>query len=220
MISHFKKFWNGGRSAPKFIERINEAVDRRAKAVFDGYKSNPDTVARRTEEFEKVMVTVREDADAFAKQLADVKDNQFFFGFHAHPDTSVGHLHMHVLLGQSKFRTYSTGVHDWKTIPAQAVITVIRREKPRRFQDLVLHLIHVGIFTYLFIGTLIDQDSCGRVRVRKSRGRTCSTTSTLLCILFILSILTFREGAILNKLRLSFLPNLPTYKSLLLRLYL
>lgn len=129
MISHFRTFWDGGRGAPKFIEVINASLDRREKAVLEGYKANPDTVDKRTEEFEKVMVTIRRDAAAFAQKLPKVKFTEFLFGFHAAPDASIGHLHMHALLAPSEFRKYSTGAHDWKTIPAQAAMAVIKREK-------------------------------------------------------------------------------------------
>ncbi|KAF9467191.1 hypothetical protein BDZ94DRAFT_1249815 [Collybia nuda] len=133
MISHFESAWNDGQGAPKFIEAIDEALDRRAKAVLEGYKAEPSTVDKRTEEFEKIMITVREDAATFAQKLVNVKHSDFVHGFHAAPDASIGHLHMHVILAPSEFRIHSTGEHDWKTIPARAAMAVIRWEKTRAF---------------------------------------------------------------------------------------
>lgn len=129
MITHFRDFWNHGQNAQKFIEVINAAIDRREKAVLDGYRAEPATFEKRQKDFEKVMVNVREDAAGFAQKLSKVNFDDFFFGFHAAPDASIGHLHMHVILAPQEFRTTSTGEHDWKTIPAQAAMAVITREK-------------------------------------------------------------------------------------------
>jgi hypothetical protein len=81
--------------------------------------------------FNRVMQDVNKTADELARKLREQKlyEEDFFFSFHAAPDASVGHLHMHILLALSEFCKYSTMAHDWKTIPAQAVIEVIDQEK-------------------------------------------------------------------------------------------
>ena len=127
MISHFKKFLAQADAVDKFIARTRLAVDLRAEEVIEGYKTNTETATRRTEEFIAVMQDVNKAADELAERLRKRKlhEEDFFFGFHAAPDASIGHLHMHVLLAPSEFRKYSTAAHDWKTIPTAAVIEVI-----------------------------------------------------------------------------------------------
>jgi hypothetical protein len=131
MISHFKKFWARADSIEKSIARTRLAVDLRAEEVINGYERNAETAAERTREFNGVMQDVNKAADELEKKLRERKldEEDFFLGFHAAPDASVGHLHMHVLLALSEFREYSTVKHDWKTIPAQAVMEVIDQEK-------------------------------------------------------------------------------------------
>jgi len=127
MTLHFKNFWASNGSAQKSIDRINLALRIRAEDVLKGYKAKPETEAQRTEEFNSIMIDIRAAADGFAQKLlrGDVKQDDFFFGFHAAPDAGIAHLHMHVLLAPSEFRKYSTDKHDWKTIPVEAVIEVI-----------------------------------------------------------------------------------------------
>ena len=52
----------------------------------------------------------------------DPERGDFEFGFHAWPDSSVGHLHMHVFPKRNSLRQFSTREHDWKTIPLKAVL--------------------------------------------------------------------------------------------------
>jgi len=133
MILHFKAFWARADSIDKSIARTRVAVDLRAEEVIAGYEENAETAAQRGEKFKRVMQDVNKTADELARKLREQKlyEEDFFLGFHAAPDASVGHLHMHVLLAPSEFRKYSTMAHDWKTIPAQAVIEVIDQEKRR-----------------------------------------------------------------------------------------
>jgi hypothetical protein len=128
MISHFKKFWASPDSIRKSIDRIQLAIDLRAQEVINGFRKSPETEAQRTADFIAIMVDVQTSADDFGKKLGSLTIEDFVFAFHPAPDASVGHLHMHVVSAPSEFRRYSTGVHDWKTIPASAVMEVIRAE--------------------------------------------------------------------------------------------
>ena len=127
MISHFKTFLATADGIDKIIARTRLALNLRAEDVIAGYAENNAS----TTEFTALMQDVNTTADEFAEMLRKrtSPEEDFFFGFHAAPDASIGHLHMHALLAPSEFRRYSTGAHDWKTIPAEAVIEVIDQER-------------------------------------------------------------------------------------------
>ena len=127
MMSHFKTFLARADAIDKIIARTRLALNLRADEVFAGYAKNNTSPT----EFTALMQDVNTTADKFAEMLRErtLREEDFFFGFHAAPDASIGHLHMHTLLAPSEFRRYSTAAHDWKTIPAQAVIEVIDQER-------------------------------------------------------------------------------------------
>ena len=125
MISHFKKFWSTPKAAQKCADRIEISVEAREKEVLISLSDNP----TKTEEFQAVMKDVRQSSKEFSEMLQKLTAEDFFFGFHAMPDASVGHLHMHVISTPVEMRKYSTDSHDWKTIPAKAVMEVIQGEK-------------------------------------------------------------------------------------------
>lgn len=129
MISHFKAFWADPSSIQKSINRIKLAVKLRSQEVTDSFSKNPETSTERMTEFKDIMEDVYKSTDDLAVKLHSLMIDDFVFGFHAAPDASVGHLHMHVLSAPSEFRRYSTMAHDWKTIPANAVMDVIRAEQ-------------------------------------------------------------------------------------------
>ena len=66
------------------------------------------------------------------EQLAGVwgglSEADFVFAFHAFPDCSVGHLHMHVFPRGGWLRRFSGKRHDWKTIPLEAILEVERED--------------------------------------------------------------------------------------------
>jgi hypothetical protein len=126
MISHFRKFWATPGSIQKAIDRIQLAIDIRAQEVIKVFMKNSETAAKRITEFRGIMADVQKSADEFARKLNDLRMEDIIFAFHPAPHASIGHLHMHVLSAPKEFRRYSTGVHDWKTIPAPAVMEVLR----------------------------------------------------------------------------------------------
>jgi len=129
MMAHFRRFWITPNSVDKVIGWLNTAVERRASAVRDSLKSH---AADRIDKFDIVMKDILASSEEFASKLRLLQnpedDNLLFFGFHPAPEASIAHLHMHVILMGAEFRKFSTHVHDWKTIPVQAVIEVIDEE--------------------------------------------------------------------------------------------
>jgi hypothetical protein len=135
MMSHFRKFWSETSSTVKraIIFRIlEEAHSIRVAEIEKAFKDCPE----KLEDFYKTQSIVKRSTMDLTKDLlaADPKVSDFFFGFHAMPQASVGHLHMHVVLAPAQFRRYSTYNNDEKTIPAEAVIEVIDAEKNARPQ--------------------------------------------------------------------------------------
>ena len=132
MIVHFRDFWR-----PKSIDKVTGwlkiAVERRASAVRASLESHaPD----KMDEFDTVMKEVFASSEKFANDLRLPGDeNAFLLGFHPAPEASIGHLHMHVILMHPGFRQFSTEVHDWKTVPAQAVIEAIEKDAVTRRCD-------------------------------------------------------------------------------------
>jgi hypothetical protein len=122
MISHFKNFWTQPGAAQKCIDRINLAVQEQADQVLAHLDD------KQTSSFNEVLKDVRKYAEECSVQLRTLSAEDFVFGFHAMPEASVGHLHMHVLPLSEKFRQHSTYVHDVKTIPARAVIEVLEAQ--------------------------------------------------------------------------------------------
>ncbi|TFK33367.1 hypothetical protein BDQ12DRAFT_738796 [Crucibulum laeve] len=133
MILHFKSFWKAPGSIEKIIKCIQLGVDTREKAVISNFQESKDQGAT---DFDQIMKEVRRDGLQLAEELrrrqcSEKLEDLILFGFHPAPLASVGHLHMHVLLAPVEFRRFSTGVHDHKTVPAQAVIEVLKEEASR-----------------------------------------------------------------------------------------
>ncbi|KAG6817564.1 hypothetical protein H0H87_006941 [Tephrocybe sp. NHM501043] len=132
MITHFKRFWSQPDAVHRTARGIQHAVDLRTSEVAKGLENMqvPTMAVTASAEFKVLMQdSVQKSTNELLFKLGALNVNDFFFGFHATPHASVGHLHMHVLAADTEFRRYSTGVHDWKTIPAAAVMEVIREEK-------------------------------------------------------------------------------------------
>ncbi|KAG6906204.1 hypothetical protein DXG01_015243 [Tephrocybe rancida] len=132
MISHFGRFWSQPDAVQQTARRIQHAVDLRTSEVIKGLEDMQDQTMAATvsAEYEVMMQDIiRKSTNDMLCRLETLNTNDFIFGFHATPHASVGHLHMHVLAAGTDFRRYSTDAHDWKTIPATAVMQVIHEEK-------------------------------------------------------------------------------------------
>ncbi|KAF9492932.1 hypothetical protein BDN71DRAFT_1163064 [Pleurotus eryngii] len=123
MKAHFLYFWNRDDSVNKVNRAIYDAMERRHAGVVRAYQRNDDSTApQRLALLDAVMEECRISAVDFANTLRmNMSSTDVVFGFHSHPHHSVGHLHMHVLLSDPQFRTYSTLAHDWKTLSFEAV---------------------------------------------------------------------------------------------------
>ncbi|KAF4564440.1 hypothetical protein EYR36_002374 [Pleurotus pulmonarius] len=142
MIAHFKTFWRLPDSKETIINAINGTMVRRYDEIVTAYKkpqANADPsntkeaqsapLEQRIKQLDDVMSKCRQYASECADRLRKM-DGEFngYMGFHPHPTTSVGHLHMHVLMKNKKFLTHSTRVHDHKNAPASVVLDVINEK--------------------------------------------------------------------------------------------
>ncbi|KAF9492929.1 hypothetical protein BDN71DRAFT_1162861 [Pleurotus eryngii] len=120
MQAHFQTFWSKPDSKEKIIAAIDGTTDRKTTSLEE-----------RRKHLEEVLAHCQEYASHRANDLRKMNGKyNDYMGFHPHPTTSVGHLHMHVLLMENKnFLTYSTRAHDNKTIPASVVLKVINEKR-------------------------------------------------------------------------------------------
>ncbi len=131
MKTHFLDFWNRDDSADKVTYAIHDAMERRYTEVARAYQRNDNSTApQRLANLDAVIEECRTSATHFANTLRTNRSSaDVVFGFHSHPHHSVGHLHMHVVLADPHFRTYSTLAHDWKTLSFEAVEHVLGGEE-------------------------------------------------------------------------------------------
>ncbi|KAF4586598.1 hypothetical protein EYR40_010610 [Pleurotus pulmonarius] len=131
MKTHFLDFWNRDDSADKVTHAICDAMERRYTEVARAYQRNDNSTApQRLANLDAVMEECRISATNFANTLRTNRSSaDVVLGFHSHPHHSVGHLHMHVVLADPQFRTYSTLAHDWKTLSFEAVEHVLGGEE-------------------------------------------------------------------------------------------
>ncbi|KAL8716998.1 MAG: hypothetical protein Q9181_008368 [Wetmoreana brouardii] len=121
MRAHFIDFWIQQNGASKILARAKQAVDDRDEKLRSGDGgSSPDYDGVRTDVFLHF--------ETMKKKFAQLKVGDFLMGFHVFPDNSIGHLHMHVFPHVEAFREFSTKMHDWKTVPLQAVLEVERED--------------------------------------------------------------------------------------------
>lgn len=128
MILHFKSFWNSPESVQKSVRVIQQAVQFRTRGILNGLKEI-EAEHSHMEQVKNILSEVQLSLTVLASKLAVLTVDDFLFAFHPAPHASVGHLHMHVLAMPQAFRQFSTSSHDWKTVPAQAVLEVLYEEK-------------------------------------------------------------------------------------------
>lgn len=123
MRAHFISFWNSG-GIPKLLKRVRSAFDDQNVKLGNNSKT-PDP-------YRNLLAVLESDFDEMAAIFRKLKPQDFEFAFHAFPDNSVGHLHMHVFPKASFLRRFSTKQHDWKTIPIEVVLEVEMEDKASR----------------------------------------------------------------------------------------
>ncbi|KAK4695067.1 hypothetical protein P7C71_g2618, partial [Lecanoromycetidae sp. Uapishka_2] len=126
MKEHFIDFWKDENGIPKLL--------RRTKSAFDDQNNKLATKKSTLDKYYKSKPQWISDYESLAKQFQNCKPTDFEFAFHAHPDNSVGHLHMHVFPRNSNLREFSSKQHDWKTIPLAAVLEVEDEDKRNRME--------------------------------------------------------------------------------------
>ena len=121
MKRHFIEFWEDEQGSPKLLRRTRSAFD----------DQNEKLEKKESQAFRKLLPTLKKDFDALAEEFERLGSQDFECAFHAHPDNSVGHLHMHVFPKKERLRRFSTKSHDWKTIPLEAILEVEREDEAR-----------------------------------------------------------------------------------------
>lgn len=121
MREHFKTFWNKD-GKEKIISRIKLAVESQNKEL----ASKKGTSARH----QRLESIIWKDFQRLSEEFRALGADDFVFAFHAYPDNSIGHLHMHVFPRKESLRECSTRRHDWKTISLECVLKV-EKEYPR-----------------------------------------------------------------------------------------
>jgi len=117
MQAHFIKFWkDGGASA------VVEVIRRK-------FHVRNDKLLRKDSTFVDLAYDMALDFESLAIDFRRLTPKDFVFGFHAFPDNSVGHLHMHVYPNGASLRKFSTKRRDHKTIPLEAVLEVEEQEQ-------------------------------------------------------------------------------------------
>ncbi|KIJ36776.1 hypothetical protein M422DRAFT_260867 [Sphaerobolus stellatus SS14] len=135
MVSSFHEFWRSPESIEIIIRWMKTAVEKRTTILRQSLEIHSPHLL---DEFEAVMDEVSASTEEFEAELRHChgsvlpNDDLLFFGFHPAPDASIAHLHMHVLLAPARFRKFSTDAHDWKTVPAQAIIEVFEEYTSRK----------------------------------------------------------------------------------------
>ena len=125
MKEHFVRFWEDNGS-PKLLKRVKSAFDEQNAKL----ASNDKTL----NSYHELLPTIKADFETLSHGFRHLKPEDFEYGFHAHPDNSVGHLHMHVYPKKSFLRKFSTYSHDWKTIPLDAILEVEEEDKIKQEQ--------------------------------------------------------------------------------------
>ena len=116
MKEHFITFWKTEDGSPKLLKRV--------RSTFDEQNEKLASIDGNAESSESLLDTLMKDFDTLSKSFLRCRPDDFEFAFHAYPDNSVGHLHMHVFPKNDDLRKFSTKSHDWKTIPIEAVLEV------------------------------------------------------------------------------------------------
>jgi hypothetical protein len=124
MKAHFISFWETDNGIPKLLKRT--------KLAFDDQNNKLASKECTLDKHQKLLPRWRSDYESLAKGFQKCKPEDFEFAFHAHPDNSVGHLHMHVFPKKWSLRKFSSKQHDWKTIPLKAILEVEEEDKRRR----------------------------------------------------------------------------------------
>lgn len=117
---HWKKFWREG-GADKILWRTRKAVcDQEIELVAMRDQANE----KHKEQYydSKVTQEVLEDFKEMGKEFRRLGVEDFLYGFHLFPDSTVAHLHMHVFPKHEEYRRFSTHAHDPKTVPLQAIL--------------------------------------------------------------------------------------------------
>lgn len=124
MKAHFISFWDTENGIPKLLTRTRSAFEEQNKRLA--------TKESTLDKYWKMLPQWRSDYESLAEGFRKCKPTDFEFAFHAHPDNSVGHLHMHVFPKKLSLREFSSKQHDWKTIPLTAILEVEEEDKMKR----------------------------------------------------------------------------------------
>lgn len=122
MKNHFIRFWEkSDNGKEKLIERVRLAFDTQNTKL----ASKPETINR----YNALLPQIEADFRKLSIEFRQLKIEDLVFAFHAYPDNSIGHLHMHVFPRLESLRKFSSKHHDRKTISLEAVLEVEAEDK-------------------------------------------------------------------------------------------
>lgn len=119
MRAHFLRLWNNDR----------ERVIRRVRLGFDQQNQKLASKEGTFELYRSLLPRLEADYEKLVTRFRALNDDDFVFAFHAYPDNSIGHLHMHVFPRDESLRQFSTKKHDWKTISVASVLEAEEKDE-------------------------------------------------------------------------------------------
>lgn len=112
MRAHFLKLWHNDQ----------ERVIRRVRLGFDQQNQKLAGKEGTLELYRSLLPQLEADYEKLVTRFRTLSNDDFVFAFHAYPDNSIGHLHMHVFPRDEFLRQFSTKKHDWKTISLKSIL--------------------------------------------------------------------------------------------------
>lgn len=113
MREHFKTYWN---------EDGKDGIISRIRLAVEGQNQNLASKKETSALYLQLESVIWKDFHRLSEEFRALGADDFVFGFHAYPDNSIGHLHMHVFPVKESLREFSTRRHDWKTISLECVL--------------------------------------------------------------------------------------------------
>lgn len=114
MMKHFISFWSTPGGKEKVILRVKKAFD----------DQNTKLEKKNEKLYRDILPQILNYFHESSEILTRLGPEDFVFAFHPWPDSSIGHLHMHVFPRLEELRKFSTRTHDWKTISINCVLAV------------------------------------------------------------------------------------------------
>ena len=114
MRDHFIAFWNTNEGKMVLLQSTRQNFERQNQEL---YAKKPSMAT-----YDALIGQLEADFNQLKQLFLGLHTDDFVFAFHAFPDSSIGHLHMHVFPRLDALRKFSAKQHDWKTISLDAIL--------------------------------------------------------------------------------------------------